>query len=178
MSEKPKILESRVAYDGKIFQAVVERVRMPDREKDSRSRSSVTRVRLPWLRCRIQTRWCSSGSTGTRSATISGSCRPGSIDPGEDAETAARRECHEELGLIAGAAERLGEAWPLPGYCTEYMTFFRLTDLRLPGADDAEAHQDEDEQIETQVFTLEQVRAMMRSGEIKDLKTAAVLALL
>ena len=58
------------------------------------------------------------------------------------------------------------------------MTFFRLTGLRLPGADDAEAHQDEDEQIETQVFTLEQVRAMIRSGEIKDLKTAAVLALL
>ena len=83
----------------------------------------------------------------------------GSIDPGEDAETAARRECHEELGLIAGAAERLGEAWPLPGYCTEYMTFFRLTGLRVPGADDAEAHQDEDEDIETQVFTLEQVRA-------------------
>ena len=40
------------------------------------------------------------------------------------------------------------------------------------------AHQDEDEQIETQVFTLEQVRQMVRSGEIKDLKTAAVLALL
>ena len=33
MSEKPKILESRVAYDGKIFQAVVERVRLPDREE-------------------------------------------------------------------------------------------------------------------------------------------------
>ena len=58
------------------------------------------------------------------------------------------------------------------------MTFFRMTDLRTPGAEDAEAHQDEDEQIETQVFTLEQVRHMVRSGEIKDLKTAAVLAFL
>jgi ADP-ribose pyrophosphatase len=80
--------------------------------------------------------------------------------------------------MIAGSAERLGEAWPLPGYCTEYMTFFRLTDLRAPGAGDAEAHQDEDEQIEVQVFTLEQVREMVRDGKIKDLKTAAVLALL
>ena len=102
----------------------------------------------------------------------------GSIDPGEDAETAAKRECHEELGVIAGTAERLGEAWPLPGYCTEYMTFFRMTDLRTPGPGDAEAQQDEDEQIETQVFTLEQVRQMVRSGEIKDLKTAAALVLL
>ena len=59
---------------------------------------------------------------------------------------------------MRAAAERLGEAWPLPGYCTEYMTFFRLTDLRSPGAGDAQAHQDEDEEIQAQVFTLEQVR--------------------
>ena len=80
--------------------------------------------------------------------------------------------------MIAGAAERLGEAWPLPGYCTEYMTFFRMTDLRTRRDGDPEAHQDEDEQIQAQVFTLEQVRQMVRSGDIKDLKTAAVLVLL
>ena len=35
MSDKPHILESRVAYDGRIFQAVVERVRLPGRDRDS-----------------------------------------------------------------------------------------------------------------------------------------------
>ena len=35
MSEKPHILDSHVAYDGRIFQAVVERVRLPGRDRDS-----------------------------------------------------------------------------------------------------------------------------------------------
>lgn len=178
MSNKVEVLESQVAYDGKIFQAVVERVRLPDRDRDShveivRHAGSVAIAAMPTADSVLLVRQYRHPVGGELWELPAGS-----IDSDEDAETAAKRECHEELGMIAGAAERLGEAWPLPGYCTEYMTFFRLTDLRPPGADDAEAHQDEDEQIQAQVFTLEQVRRMVRSGEIKDLKTAAVLALL
>ena len=178
MSNKVKVLESQVAYDGKIFQAVVERVRLPDRDRDSqveivRHAGSVAIAAMPTADSVLLVRQYRHPVGGELWELPAGS-----IDSDEDAETAAKRECHEELGMIAGAAERLGEAWPLPGYCTEYMTFFRLTDLRTPGAGDAEAHQDEDEQIQAQVFTLEQVRRMVRSGEIKDLKTAAVLALL
>ena len=105
----------------------------------------------------------------------SGDDLDGQEDPGEDAETAARRECHEELALIAGETARLGEMWPLPGYCTEYMTFFRITGARQPGPGDPEAHKDADEDIETQAFTLAQVRQMVMDGDIKDLKTAAAL---
>jgi ADP-ribose pyrophosphatase len=178
MSDKPHILHSHVAYDGKIFQAVVERVRFPGRNRDSqveivRHSGSVAIAAMPTEDSVLlvrQYRHPASGELWELPA--------GSIDAGEDAEKAARRECHEELGMIAGKAERLGEAWPLPGYCTEYMTFFRLTDLRAPAAGDAEAHQDEDEEIQAQAFTLEQVRRMVLSGEIQDLKTAAVLAYL
>jgi ADP-ribose pyrophosphatase len=178
MSEKPRVLESRVAYDGKIFQAVVERVRLPHRDRDSeveivRHAGSVVIAAMPAPESVLLVRQYRH-PVGDALWELPA----GSIDPGEDAETAARRECHEELGMIAGAAERLGEAWPLPGYCTEYMTFFRLTDLRVPGTDDADAHQDEDEQIEVQVFTIDQVRQMVRNGEMKDLKTAAALVLL
>ena len=178
MSDRPKVLDSRVAYDGRIFQAVIERVRLPGRDRDTRVEivrhaGSVVIAAMPSPGAVILVRQYRH-PVGDHIWELPA----GSIDPGEDAETAAKRECHEELGLIAGEAERLGEVWPLPGYCTEHMTFFRMTDLRTPGAEDAEAHQDEDEQIETQVFTLEQVRHMVRSGEIKDLKTAAVLAFL
>ena len=178
MSQKAQVLESRVAYDGKIFQAVVERVRLPHRDRDSqvdivRHEGSVVIVAMPNPESVLLVRQYRH-PVGDYLWELPA----GSIDPGEDAETAARRECHEELGMIAGAAERLGEAWPLPGYCTEYMTFFRLTDLRVPGPDDAAAHQDEDEQIDAQVFAIDQVRQMVRSGEIKDLKTAAALVLL
>ena len=178
MSDKPHILDSHVAYDGRIFQAVVERVRLPGRDRESqveivRHEGSVAIAAMPTGNSMLLVRQYRHPTGGELWELPAGS-----IDPGENAETAARRECHEELGMIAGSAERLGEAWPLPGYCTEYMTFFRMTDLRAPGAGDAKAHQDEDEQIESQVFTLEQVREMVRDGEIKDMKTAAVLALL
>jgi ADP-ribose pyrophosphatase len=178
MSDKPHTLHSHVAYDGKVFQAVVERVRLPGRDRDSiveivRHAGSVAMAAMPTDDSVLLVRQYRHPAGGELWELPAGS-----IDPGEDAESAAKRECQEELGVIAGAAKRLGEAWPLPGYCTEYMTFFRLTNLRTPGAGDAEAHQDEDEHIQAQVFTLEQVRAMVRNGEIKDLKTAAVLAFL
>jgi len=40
------------------------------------------------------------------------------------------------------------------------------------------AHQDEDESVEPRTFTLDQVRAMIRSGEIVDMKTALGLTLI
>ena len=178
MPHNATVVESRVVYDGRIFQAVVERVRLPHRDADStveivRHAGSVVIAAMPAPDALLLVRQYRHPA-----ADYLWELPAGSIDPGEEAEAAARRECHEELGVIAGTAERIGEAWPLPGYCTEYMTFFRLGDLRTPGAGDATAHQDEDESIEAQMFTLEQVRKMVRSGEIKDLKTAAVLALL
>jgi hypothetical protein len=38
--------------------------------------------------------------------------------------------------------------------------------------------QDEDEDIETRAFTFQEVRRMVLSGEIRDLKTVAVVTLL
>jgi ADP-ribose pyrophosphatase len=100
----------------------------------------------------------------------------GSLKPGEEAESAAARECHEEIGLIPSRLERLGSFFPTPGYCDEEMTFYRATGLRAPGADE-EAKPDEDEAIETASFSVSSVRAMISSGEIIDLKTVAGLTL-
>lgn len=102
----------------------------------------------------------------------------GSLESGEDPDSAAARECHEELGLIAGRLERLLTLYPTPGFCTETMTYYRATALRPPGPDDAPAHQDEDESIEVGAFTLDEIRAKVTRGEIADLKTVAALALL
>jgi ADP-ribose pyrophosphatase len=102
----------------------------------------------------------------------------GSLKPGEDVEGAARRECHEEVGLIPSRLERLGAFFPTPGYCDEEMHFFHATGLREPRADDEAAHQDEDEDIEARAFALDEIRRMIASGEIIDLKTLGGLALL
>jgi ADP-ribose pyrophosphatase len=102
----------------------------------------------------------------------------GSLKPGEDPDAAAVRECHEEIGLIAGSIERIGELFPTPGYCDEKMTFYRATGLREPSEADAEAHQDEDEDIEARAFPLTRLREMIAAAEIVDMKTVAGLALL
>ena len=102
----------------------------------------------------------------------------GSLKPGEDAAHAARRECHEEIGLIPDQLERLGAFYPTPGYCDEEMNFFRVSELREAGDDDDAAQPDEDEDIETKPFTLDELKSMIRKGEIIDLKTVAALSLL
>ena len=48
----------------------------------------------------------------------------GVIDPGEDAESCARRETAEEAGLALLAIEHVARAWAMPGVSTEQMDLF------------------------------------------------------
>lgn len=101
----------------------------------------------------------------------------GSLDEGEDAAAAAARECEEEIGLVPGRVEFAGAWYPTPGFCTEVMNYYRLGGLRAPAPGGPQAHKDEDEDIRVHVFTLDEARAMVRRGEIVDLKTAWGLTL-
>lgn len=101
----------------------------------------------------------------------------GSLDDGESADAAAKRECEEEIGRAPHRVQRLGSLYPTPGYCDEEMIFFRATDLRAP-APDSPHRPDADEDITAESFTLEQARAMVARGDIVDLKTAYALTLL
>jgi hypothetical protein len=57
------------------------------------------------------------------------------------------------------------------------MKFYRCTDL-TPPLPDSTATQDEDEVIEPATFDVDEVRRMIRAGDIVDMKTVAGLALL
>jgi ADP-ribose pyrophosphatase len=99
----------------------------------------------------------------------------GGVDAGEEPEAAARRECHEEVGLVPRTLVRLGSFFPTPGYCDEEMIVFKLTGLEAPAAI---AEHDEDEVIEVRTFSLGEAREMLQSGEIVDMKTLAGLRLI
>jgi ADP-ribose pyrophosphatase len=101
----------------------------------------------------------------------------GSLKPGEDPAAAAARECEEETGLAAGRVEQVGAFYPTPGYCDEKMNFFKLTGL-APPAGRPPASPDDDEDIRTGSFSVDEVRDMIAHGEIDDLKTVAGLALI
>ncbi len=99
----------------------------------------------------------------------------GSVDEGESPEQAARRECHEEVGLVPSTVVRLSAMYPTPGYCDEEMVYFRLSGLERT---DEQAAVDEDEDIEVKTFELRDAREMIRRGEIVDMKTVVGLALI
>jgi len=99
----------------------------------------------------------------------------GSVDDGETPEQAARREGHEEIGLVPTTVVRLSAMYPTPGYCDEEMVFFRLSGLE---STDEKAEVDEDEDIEVKLFDLADARDMVRNGEIRDMKTLVGLTLI
>jgi ADP-ribose pyrophosphatase len=100
----------------------------------------------------------------------------GSLNAGESAEDAARRECEEEIGRVPGEVTRLGSWYPVPGYCDEEMIFYRASGLRQPPPDSPHKP-DEDEDIQPRTVTIAEARAMVARGEIVDLKTAFALTL-
>jgi ADP-ribose pyrophosphatase len=104
-------------------------------------------------------------------------CPAGSVDEGESAENAARRECEEEIARVPAHVERLGAWYPVPGYCDEEMIFFRVSGLHPPPPDSPHKP-DEDEDLESRSVTIAEARAMLACGEIVDLKTAFALTLL
>ena len=101
-------------------------------------------------------------------------CPAGSLNAGE---SAAARECEEEIARVPGRIEQLAALFPAPGFCDEELIFFRVSDLRAP-APDSPHHPDEDEDIHAQLFTVSEAKAMVARGEIVDLKSAYGLTLI
>jgi ADP-ribose pyrophosphatase len=90
----------------------------------------------------------------------------GSLDPGEDPDTAAQRELQEEIGFATRRLSRLGGFWVAPGYCTEYIHVYLAEDLYESRLD-----ADHDERIEVEAVTLDDALGRIDAGEIEDAKS-------
>ncbi len=99
----------------------------------------------------------------------------GSLDPGEAPDTAVVRECEEETGQSPQRVTLLASWYPTPGFCDEIMHFYRCESLVPPPGP---VHQDDDEQIEPAVVTLDTLAEMIRDGRVADIKTVVGLQLL
>jgi ADP-ribose pyrophosphatase len=167
-------LSSDTVFKGKVFSVDRDTVRMPNGREVTvevvRHSRSVVLVPVPEPGKVIlirQYRYAVNASLWELPA--------GSVDEGESPEDAAKRECHEEIGLVPSTVVRLSAMYPTPGYCDEEMVFFRLSGLEKT---DEQAHVDEDEDIEAQTFELREARDMVRRGEITDMKTIVGLTLI
>lgn len=96
----------------------------------------------------------------------------GTLNAGEDPEACARRECREEIGMAPGRLIRLGEFFMAPGYSSELISMFLALDLTPdPLAPD------EDEDLQVERLTPDQVNALVDKGELRDAKSLAGLHL-
>ena len=92
----------------------------------------------------------------------------------EPPEETAQRELIEEIGMRAGRLELLAEFYNSPGFCDEHSWVFLGLDLEET---QASAHSVEEEHMTIHRVSLDDVPAMIRSGEIIDAKTIIGLAL-
>jgi len=177
MSEAlPELKHSEIIYKGRVFNIAVDEVAFSDgrvvKMECVRHRGSVVllpmtapdRVLLVRQYRYVVNRWLWELPAGT-------------LEPNESVEAAALRECHEEVGKVAGRAQKLLSFFPSPGFCSEEMNFFLLTELRDRLPSEPAPHQDPDELLNVREFSLREVREMVRTGEIVDMKTAVGLTL-
>lgn len=93
----------------------------------------------------------------------------GKKEIGEDPFTTAQREIQEETGYQGVDWQPLGQLVPTPAYDTEVIHLYYCKQGKFVGQ-----HLDEDEELQVEYLTSEQIIDLVRSGEIDDAKTMAM----
>lgn len=94
----------------------------------------------------------------------------GKLEKGEDPLEAAVRELEEETGYKAENIEFMTRYYPSVGYIRECLYLYLCTGLTK-----GEAHPDDDEAIDTYMYTMEELEALIASGNLQDGKSMAAL---
>lgn len=94
----------------------------------------------------------------------------GTLEANEDPADTVKREIEEETGYRANKWQKLGEFLLAPGYSDEVIYAFLAEDLEKLEAPPA---QDDDEDIETILMTVEELEKAILAGEAVDAKSIA-----
>lgn len=96
----------------------------------------------------------------------------GAINPGEDRETAAIRECEEEIGYKPKNVFHLLDLYTTVAFCNEKIGIYCSMELEK-----SEQHLDDDEYLNIERHSLDELVDMILTGKIEDAKTiSAILA--
>lgn len=90
----------------------------------------------------------------------------GKLDKNEEVEKCGRRELMEETGAVADNFIYLGYMYPSPGFDDEVTHMYLATGLHF-----GESNLDEDEFLDVEYFTKDEVLSMIMNNEINDAKT-------
>lgn len=97
----------------------------------------------------------------------------GKLNKNENPITCAHRELEEETGYKAKDMIYLGKIATAPGFCDEIIHLFKATNLY-----EGKKSCDEDEFTDIKKFTLDEIKLMIKKGEIIDTKTISILSYL
>jgi ADP-ribose pyrophosphatase len=168
------LLSTQTIHTGRVFTTTRDRIQLPDGRETTmdviRHQPSVILLPMPDTAHIVlvrQYRYTINRWTWELPA--------GHVEPGENIKTAARRECHEEIGQVPDRIECLAELYPTPGSSDEVMIFLRLIGFSTPTET---AKLDEDEILKPKLFALTDVMAQIERGEIRDMKTALGIRML
>lgn len=96
----------------------------------------------------------------------------GKLDAGEDPLVCAKRELEEETGIVASEWISLGTIATSPGFCNEVIHLYVAK-----GLSKGEIHWDEDEYVEVERYTFDELLQRISEEIIKDSKTLSALLL-
>lgn len=96
----------------------------------------------------------------------------GKLDAGEDPLVCAKRELEEETGIVASEWISLGTIATSPGFCNEVIHLYVAK-----GLSKGEIHWDEDEYVEVERYTFDELLQCINDEKIKDSKTLSALLL-
>lgn len=94
----------------------------------------------------------------------------GGLNPGEDMKTCAERELEEETGYFTKKAEHLIDLYTTVAFCNEKIGIYYTNDL-IP----TKQNLDEDEFVNIEKYSLDQLVQFIFDGVIDDAKTIAGL---
>ena len=97
----------------------------------------------------------------------------GKLNKNESPITCAHRELEEETGYKAQNMIYLGKIATAPGFCDEIIHLFKATNLY-----EGKKSCDEDEFTDIKKITLDEMKLLIKKGEIIDTKTISILSYL
>ena len=168
MKQFEKTVKSEVIYDGRIVKLRIDEVELPDGSFSKREIVShqgavaVLAVKDGQMIFVKQYRIARQQLLTEIPA--------GLLEIGEDPETAAIRECREEIGYQPLNLFKLGDFIPTPGYCSEKITLFCATEFIW-----APLEEDPDEFIRVVKIPVRTARTLFINGQFIDGKTVAAL---
>ncbi len=94
----------------------------------------------------------------------------GATNPGEDSKTAAIRECEEETGYRAITAHHLFDLFTTVAFCNEKIGIYYTNQIEK-----SEQNLDQDEYVNVEKHSLDDLVAMVYNGTIQDGKTISAI---